>query len=100
MSLRGYTFLYTLPPITKSSCAKKSASSPPFSLIISSSASRPIVSSLPVLSPPSLAFMSPIRILMSPTEVLPSADCSYLWNSSFFSSSALFVGARRSIVRS
>ncbi|CAH8821377.1 unnamed protein product [Trichobilharzia szidati] len=61
--------LYTLPPITSSLKAQKSAKSSPFSFT-SPRASLPMMSSLPVLSGPSLASMSPISILMSPAGVL------------------------------
>ncbi|CAH8665135.1 unnamed protein product [Heterobilharzia americana] len=51
---------HCLTPITKSLNAQKSVNSSPFSFIISPCASRPMMSSLPVLSPPpSLAFISP-----------------------------------------
>ncbi|CAH8437090.1 unnamed protein product [Heterobilharzia americana] len=63
MSFCEYPFRsYSLVAITKSLNAQKSANNSPFSFITSPSAPRPMVSSLPVLSAPSLAFMSPIRM--------------------------------------
>ena len=73
----------TLPPITKSLNVHKSANSSPFSFMVPSPC-FPIISSLPVLSEPTFAFVSPIRIAMSLLDVSSSTFCCLLYCLFFF----------------
>ena len=64
-----------LPQITKSLNVRKSANSSPFSFMVPSPC-FPIISSLPVFSEPTFAFVTPIRIVMSLLGISSSTFCS------------------------
>ena len=67
----------TLSPITKSLNIQKSANSSPFQFMVPSPC-FPIISSLPMLSEPTFAFVSPVRIFMSLLGVSSGIFCSIL----------------------
>lgn len=64
-----------VPPISKLLSAQKSEKSSPFSLLLFSRPSLPIMSCLPLLPLPSLAFKSPINTIMSRLGALFRIPC-------------------------